>query len=96
MYDIHMHLVPGVDDGAEDLSMALEMLRTARAEGIEAIIATPHGSAFRHEPEHTRRMFRRLQQAAEESGLEIPIYSGCEVRCDPGYMNAVLRLLDCG
>lgn len=29
MVDLHMHVIPGVDDGALDLSMALELLRLA-------------------------------------------------------------------
>ena len=30
MVDLHMHVIPGVDDGALDLPMALELLRMAR------------------------------------------------------------------
>ena len=30
MIDIHMHLIPGVDDGAEDEQMALLMLLRAK------------------------------------------------------------------
>ena len=37
MIDIHMHLIPGVDDGAEDMMMARMMLLRAREQGIHAI-----------------------------------------------------------
>ncbi|WP_416387746.1 CpsB/CapC family capsule biosynthesis tyrosine phosphatase [Eisenbergiella tayi] len=33
--DIHSHVLPLVDDGAESVEMALLMLRTAAEEGIE-------------------------------------------------------------
>lgn len=37
MIDIHMHLIPGVDDGAEDLVMARMMRLRAREQGIHTI-----------------------------------------------------------
>jgi len=42
MIDIHHHILPGVDDGPQELDEAVEMCRMAAAEGIETIIATPH------------------------------------------------------
>jgi protein-tyrosine phosphatase len=40
--DLHSHLLPGVDDGATDLAVAIAMLDAAAAIGIGAIVATPH------------------------------------------------------
>lgn len=40
--DLHHHLLPGVDDGAQDLDAALAMARMALAEGITTVLATPH------------------------------------------------------
>lgn len=34
MTDIHMHLIPGVDDGAMDMEMALVMIIRAKEQGI--------------------------------------------------------------
>lgn len=42
MRDIHCHILPGVDDGARDLAMSLEMLDAARAAGMTSIVCTPH------------------------------------------------------
>jgi protein-tyrosine phosphatase len=42
MIDIHAHILDGVDDGAEDISTSLELLRLAVASGTTDIIATPH------------------------------------------------------
>ena len=42
MIDLHTHILPGVDDGATDLDMALAMARDAAAKGVTAIAATPH------------------------------------------------------
>ena len=42
MIDLHCHILPGVDDGSKSLEMSLEMARLAVADGIKAIVATPH------------------------------------------------------
>ena len=54
MIDLHMHLIPGVDDGAEDEQMALLMLLRAKDQGIRAVFATPHSSAFDEDAEGTK------------------------------------------
>ena len=46
MLDIHTHILPAVDDGAEDQNMSLLMLLRAKEQGITHIFATSHSSAF--------------------------------------------------
>ncbi len=40
--DLHSHLVPGVDDGSASVEESLEMLAALRAEGVAALVTTPH------------------------------------------------------
>ena len=40
--DLHTHILPGIDDGAESTDEALRMAGIAYEEGIRLIIATPH------------------------------------------------------
>ncbi len=40
MIDIHAHILPGIDDGAEDMYDTLEMARMAADSGVDKIIAT--------------------------------------------------------
>ena len=42
LIDLHCHILPGVDDGAKDLPMALDMAREAVKQGISHILLTPH------------------------------------------------------
>jgi protein-tyrosine phosphatase len=44
MVDIHCHILPGLDDGAESLDVAREMAEMAIADGITHVIGTPHAS----------------------------------------------------
>ena len=42
MVDLHCHILPGVDDGADSLEESLAMARLAVDSGVRAIAATPH------------------------------------------------------
>jgi protein-tyrosine phosphatase len=75
--DLHCHILPAIDDGARDLSDAVEMARSAQADGIAAICATPH---IRHD--HDVRI-AELPERIEE--LSVAIRSaGCGTRILPG------------
>jgi protein-tyrosine phosphatase len=40
--DLHFHLLPGVDDGPDDMEASLELARAAVAEGTGTVVVTPH------------------------------------------------------
>ncbi len=42
MIDLHCHMLPGIDDGAPDITVALAMARCAVADGITVTACTPH------------------------------------------------------
>lgn len=42
MFDIHCHILPGLDDGPKSIEDSLKMLEIAKRDGIEMIVATPH------------------------------------------------------
>jgi protein-tyrosine phosphatase len=42
MIDCHNHTLPGIDDGAHDVEMAMEMAQCAVKHGIHTIVCTPH------------------------------------------------------
>ena len=42
MIDLHSHILPGVDDGAQFIEESISMARMAEDDGITRIVATPH------------------------------------------------------
>ena len=42
LYDIHCHILPGVDDGARNMEESLWMLSKEYKEGVRHVILTPH------------------------------------------------------
>lgn len=96
MVDIHMHLVPSVDDGAQDVEMALVMMLRAKQQGISRIVATPHSQAFHSSAERVRSTFRKFAAAAENLCPDMKLYLGCEVYCEAEIMKQVLEALKSG
>ena len=58
--DMHSHILPGVDDGAQTPEETKEMLEMAYADGIRCIIATPH-----HHPHRGRAPVQKLRERAK-------------------------------
>ena len=69
--DMHSHLLPGLDDGAETLAHSLDLLRALRALGYRKLIMTPHimGDFFKNTPESIRAALQLLREAAAEADL---------------------------
>lgn len=80
--DIHCHILPGVDDGAADWDMSLEMLRRSWNAGVRKLIATPHYLPWRHTitariiPDLCRELAERAER---ELGISPDIYPGQEL-----------------
>ncbi len=79
--DIHIHIIPGVDDGSENLDMSMEMLRHAYAEGIRRMIVTPHNKPMRRNAgrEKLQEMISMLQAQMRRERFEIELYPGNEL-----------------
>ena len=69
--DMHSHLLPGLDDGAETVAHSLDLLRALRALGYRKLIMTPHimGDFYKNTPEGIRSALQQLRTAAAEAGL---------------------------
>ena len=52
--EMHCHILPGIDDGAEDMKQSLQMLHIAMEHEIVGAIVTPHGLSLIHISEPTR------------------------------------------
>lgn len=62
IFDIHCHIVPGVDDGAADIEETRKLLEMEYKQGVRNIILTPH---FRFQMFETP-----LEKYRDNSGLQ--------------------------
>lgn len=83
MVDIHTHILYGVDDGAETVEDALEMLDVALSNGTTDVVLTPHYlsndmRSFGFPKEELLNRFEELRKVAEEKYDGLKLYMGAE------------------
>lgn len=93
--DIHCHILPGLDDGAETLEDSARMAQVALESGVSHIVCTPHCSASdRNLSVRIERICRSVDVLGGELdrlGIPIKLYAGMELLCDGGLLRALER-----
>lgn len=85
MYDIHCHVIYGVDDGADTVAESVNMLRMAYESGTDAVVATPHCNI----PDmyenfwgaELEKKFNEIKAALSDEKIPIELYKGQEIFC---------------
>ena len=80
MIDLHSHVLPAIDDGVTTLAASLELLRSAKTDGIERIAATPHvRDDYPTSPEDMERLVGEVNAAARAEGIGVEVLPGGEL-----------------
>ncbi len=87
MLDIHTHILPGVDDGAADLTDAILMAELAAEGGTGVLVATPHDSLFaegtRKDPKSRIADIKKIKESfaaeLEKRGIGVTVLLGMEI-----------------
>lgn len=97
MIDTHLHLLPGVDDGPENIEEALELAQTLVQEGISSAIVTPHyNDEFPQLPAaEIQARAEALQQELERRQIPLRLFAGHEALIKPGLLEDIRRGLLC-
>lgn len=81
MIDFHAHILPGLDDGIQNMDDAVKVLKEAKKAGFKKIICTTHYSNYYTENEETRK--NKLKELQEKtSGIELVIGNEVYARTD--------------
>jgi protein-tyrosine phosphatase len=82
--DLHCHLLPGIDDGPDELSEALALARHAVKSGIHTAVVTPHMQAGRYENRaaNIRLAVDRFADALKAESIPLRLLPSAEVRLD--------------
>lgn len=94
MIDIHCHILPGLDDGANDMDEALDMADMAVESGVTTICVTPHTNLLQffddnYESKQLEDAFLEFQDALKAEHIPLRVVRGCEIFVTPGVVDLV-------
>ena len=86
MVDFHSHILPGIDDGSQNVEESLQMLDMLAFQGAKKVVATPHFMATETAPQEffikRQNSYNQLKEKLSENhpeivlGAEVLYYSG--------------------
>src|SRR5277367_6444551 len=88
LIDLHCHMLPGIDDGAGNLDVSLQMARAAVEQGITVVACTPHilPGLYHNSGPAIRQAIKQLQDALDENGIPLQLTTGADVHMAPDFV----------
>ena len=82
--DMHSHLVPGIDDGAQDMESSLDMIRGLVSLGYKKIVTTPHilWEMYPNTPDIINSGIENVRRAAADAGIQVELHGAAEYYID--------------
>jgi protein-tyrosine phosphatase len=79
MFDVHHHLLFGLDDGSPDLETSVAMAKAAVADGISHVVCTPHASSrYAFDPAIVSERLAQLREALAVESVPLTLGNGCD------------------
>ena len=93
LVDVHCHLLPGIDDGAQTIEDSLAMARLAVAEGITHILCTPHhnNGTYLNPKGQVIEAVSKLQAELDAADIPLTLFEGQEVRLSHDLMKRIAQ-----
>ena len=86
--DVHNHILPGIDDGAETIDDSLDLIKGFGELGVKNFVPTPHimHNYYPNTPETIRKAQERLKNAMLEKGMmDVVIDAAAEHMIDDNF-----------
>ncbi len=84
--DMHSHLIPGIDDGAQDMDTAVFLVQKMKDLGFKKLIVTPHIMAdiYQNTTDTITKGLVELREAVAKAGIDMEIEAAAEYLVDDG------------
>jgi protein-tyrosine phosphatase len=88
MIDLHSHILPGIDDGAADLAVSLEMARRYAGQGVTSVACTPHilPGLYHNSGAQIRAAVDALQHQLDAADIPLRLLSGADNHMVPDFV----------
>jgi protein-tyrosine phosphatase len=89
LIDLHSHILPGVDDGAQTIDDAVAIAKMAVADGIEVMACTPHfmPGLYDNSAADIRLRVSRLNEHFVSEGIDLALVVGGDAHIRPDFVN---------
>lgn len=91
MLDLHMHILPGLDDGAESWEEAMDMAMIAVDSGTKGIAATSHGNIDDLTIAEYAETFFEFRERLQRENIPLMVYPGMEIFMTPEATDRLVR-----
>jgi protein-tyrosine phosphatase len=93
MIDIHTHVLPGIDDGAQDLQESYEILQALSDQGVTELVATPHiiSGVYENSRKIIAGKITEVRELIQKRNLNMTLHSGAELYCEPDLVSKVKK-----
>ena len=100
MYDLHSHLLPGIDDGAPDCDTSLAMARAYVDQGVKCVACTPHilPGLYHNSGPQIKAAVAELQRRLDAASIPLKLVAGADNHIIPDFVAGLRegRLLPIG
>ena len=93
MFDLHCHILPGIDDGAPDLAVSLDMARAYVDQGVRCVACTPHilPGLYHNSGPQIRQAIAALQTRLGEADIALELVTGADNHIVPDFVGGLQR-----
>lgn len=93
IYDIHCHILPGLDDGAFFIDESLQMAKMAESHRSAGIVCTPHMLPnSKYDRQTLLGVFRQTCAALRNDGIKVKLALGQEIFLNENYKTTLSSL----
>jgi len=82
--DMHSHVLPGLDDGAETIEQSVALMQSLYHLGYRTLVMTPHimGDFYKNTPEGINGKLTLVKEAAKTHGINLQLECAAEYYLD--------------
>ena len=91
--DVHSHLLPGIDDGSQDIQTSLKLIRGMKALGYRKLITTPHvmWDMYQNTRDTILKKLDQVRTKLKEESVDIELHAAAEYYIDDHLAELLLQ-----
>ena len=91
--DVHSHLIPGIDDGADSLENSIELIKGLKNLGYKKIITTPHvmSDMYPNTKDGILRGYEKVKEALIQRNIQVEFEAAAEYFVDQHFEELISK-----